>query len=128
MDPKDHWERIYRAKAPTELSWYQPEARLSLDLIRRVGPPITSTPVIDVGGGVPHAALAPARQRLGQRAPQVRWLLADVLDSLLPPANYGVWHDRAVFHFLTDPTDRVRYVAQTRYAVRRGGHVVVGVM
>jgi SAM-dependent methyltransferase len=144
MDPKEHWERIYRVKAPTEVSWYQPEARISLDLIRRVAPE-PSTPIIDVGGGaatlvdglldagyaavtvldLAPAALTLAQQRLGAKASRVVWLPADVLDALLPRAAYGVWHDRAVFHFLTNPEDRARYVAQTRHAVRPGGHVIV---
>jgi SAM-dependent methyltransferase len=144
MDPKDHWERLYRTKAPTQVSWYQPEARVSLDIIRRVAPD-TTTPLIDVGGGastlvdglldagyetvtvldVAPAALAIAQRRLGRRAARVRWLAADVLNVLLPSQAYGVWHDRAVFHFLTQPADRARYVAQTRKAVRPGGHVIV---
>jgi SAM-dependent methyltransferase len=144
MDPKEHWERIYRVKAPTEVSWYQPEARISLDLIRRAALD-PSTPVIDVGGGaatlvdglldagytdvtvldLAAAALMLAQRRLGARASRVRWLPADVRHALLPPAEYGVWHDRAVFHFLTDPQDRARYVRQARHAVRPGGHVIV---
>ena len=141
---KDHWEGIYRARAATEVSWYQPEARLSLDLIRRVAPDLES-PVVDVGGGAStlvdglvHAgyqavtvldlaptALAVARQRLGAAAAGVTWLEADVLRAALPSGGYVVWHDRAVFHFLTDPSDRRRYVAQTRRAVRPGGYVIV---
>jgi ubiquinone/menaquinone biosynthesis C-methylase UbiE len=126
------------------VSWYQPEATLSLDLIRRVAPN-RATPVIDVGGGastlvdglldggyhsvtvldVAPAALAQAGRRLGERAAGVSWLVADVLDAPLRDAAFGVWHDRAVFHFLTSPVDRERYVAQTRRAVRPGGHVIV---
>jgi SAM-dependent methyltransferase len=144
MDRREHWEGIYRDKAPTEVSWYQPEACLSLDLIRRTAPD-PSTPVVDVGGGastlvdglldahyravtvldLAPAALAAARSRLGERAGQVTWMAADVLEAALPAAGYGVWHDRAVFHFLTDPADRARYVAQVRRAVRPGGHVIV---
>ena len=144
MDPKEHWERLYRVVAPTEVGWYQAEARLSLDLIGRVAPDRT-TPVIDVGGGastlvdglldagyeavtvldLAPAALALARRRLGEGARRVRWLAADVRDVRLPPAAYGLWHDRAVFHFLTEPEDRAGYVAQTRHAVRPGGHVIV---
>lgn len=144
MNQDEHWERIYRTQAPTEVSWYQPEARLSLDLIRRVAPDL-DTPIIDVGGGastlvdglldaayqavtvldLAPAALALAQQRLGRRAARVTWMVADVLAASLPPAGYGVWHDRAVFHFLTDPADRARYVGQTQRAVRPGGHVIV---
>lgn len=144
MDARDHWERIYQAKSPTELSWYQPEARLSLELIRRVAPD-RSTPIIDVGGGastlvdalldagyeavtvldVAPGSLAIAGKRLGERASKVRWMVADALDAPLHDAAYGVWHDRAVFHFLTDSVHRERYVAQARRAVRPGGHVIV---
>jgi SAM-dependent methyltransferase len=144
MNPKDHWERIYRTRAPTEVSWYQPEARISLGLIRRWSPD-RAAPVIDIGGGastlvdglldegyeaatvldLAPASLALARERLGPRADRVRWQADNVLDVALPASTYAVWHDRAVFHFLTDPRDRDRYVAQTRRAVRPGGHVIV---
>jgi SAM-dependent methyltransferase len=144
MNPEKHWESVYRTKTPTEVSWYQPEARLSLDLIRRVVPDVTA-PIIDVGGGastlvdglldagyqtvtvldLAPTALALAQQRLGQRAERVSWIAADVLSVPLPVAEYAIWHDRAVFHFVTDPEDRARYVAQTRRAVRPGGHVIV---
>jgi SAM-dependent methyltransferase len=144
VDPKEHWDRIYRAKALGEVSWYQPEARLSVELIRRVAP-VRSAPIIDVGGGastlvdglleagydavavldLSRAALTAARRRLGSRSARVRWVVADVLDAPLSTASYAAWHDRAVFHFLTDPADRARYVAQTRRAVRPGGHVIV---
>lgn len=141
---KDHWERVYRAKAPTEVSWYQPEARLSLDLIRRVAPDLDA-PIVDVGGGastlvdglvdggyravtvldLAPTALALARRRIGVAGTGVTWIESDVLTAPLPPGGYAVWHDRAVFHFLTDRRDRTRYVAQTRRAVRRGGYVIV---
>jgi 2-polyprenyl-3-methyl-5-hydroxy-6-metoxy-1,4-benzoquinol methylase len=144
MDPKEHWERLYHAKTPTKVSWYQPEARLSRDLIRRVAPD-RDAPIIDVGGGastlvdglldagyeavtvldLAPSALALAQERLGPRAERVRWLAANVLDVQLRATTYAVWHDRAVFHFLTRPGDRARYVAQTRRAVRPGGHVIV---
>ena len=142
-DPVQHWETIYRTKAPTELSWYQPEARLSLDFIRRVAIAL-DTPIIDVGGGastlvdgllnagyrdvtildLAPAALARAQERLGKRATQVRWIIADVLGAPLPRGSCAVWHDRAVFHFLTEARDRARYVAQAERVVRPGGHVI----
>jgi SAM-dependent methyltransferase len=144
MNQEKHWDRIYRAKAPTEMSWYQPEARLSLELIRRVAPELDA-PIIDVGGGastlvdglldrgyrdvtvldLASAALARAQERLGERATQVKWIVADALEAALPPASSAVWHDRAVFHFLTDARDRARYVAQVQRVVRPGGHVIV---
>jgi len=144
MNREKHWDRIYRTKAPTEVSWYQPEARLSLELIHRVAPRLDA-PVLDVGGGastladgllsagyrdvtvldLAPAALARAQERLGERAAQVRWIVADVLDAPLPAASCAVWHDRGVFHFLTDARDRARYVAQVERVVRPGGHVIV---
>jgi SAM-dependent methyltransferase len=143
-DPARYWETIYRSKAPTELSWYQPEARLSLDLIRRVAIDL-DTPIIDVGGGastlvdglldagyravtvldLAPTALARAQQRLGDRARLVTWIVGDVLTAPLDSNGYAVWHDRAVLHFLTDPRDRARYVARARRAVRLGGHAIV---
>ena len=144
MSREKHWEAIYRSKAPTDVSWYQPEARHSLELICRVAPGLDE-PVVDVGGGastlvdgllgagyrdvtvldLATAALTRAQERLGEREAQVRWIVADVLNAPLPRASCAVWHDRAVFHFLTDARDRARYVAQAQRVVRPGGHVIV---
>jgi SAM-dependent methyltransferase len=144
VDRQAHWERIYRAKATTELSWYQSEAKLSLELIQGVAPR-RDEPIIDVGGGtsplvdgllsvgytavtvldLAHTALAQAQTRLGPLSAAANWIEADVLEASLPPVTYAVWHDRAVFHFLTNPADRRRYVAQVRHAVRSGGYVIV---
>ena len=144
MDPREHWERIYSSKEASEVSWYQPEATLSLELIQRVAPE-PGAPIIDVGGGastlvdglldagyrdvtvldLSAAALDVARQRLGDRALQVKWVAADVLRTPFVSRGFAVWHDRAVFHFLTEQADRDRYVAQARAAVRPGGHIIV---
>jgi SAM-dependent methyltransferase len=144
MDRRAHWERVYRTKAATDVSWYQPEARISFELIRRVTSD-RSTPILDVGGGastlvdglldagysdvtvldLAASALGEAKLRLGSRARAVRWVEADVLAADLEEHRYGIWHDRAVFHFLTDANSRARYVHQTRRAVRPGGHVIV---
>ena len=144
MNRKQHWEDIYRLKGPGEVSWYQAEARLSLEWIRR----LTSRgddPIIDVGGGasvlvdallgagyskvtvldLARPALRRAQERLGVSGPSVTWVEADILSAPLPEARFAFWHDRAVFHFLTDPDDRARYVEQVRRAVRPGGHVLV---
>jgi len=144
MDRKDHWEAIYRTKSPHEVSWFQREARISLSFIHRVAPDFNAS-VIDVGGGastlidglvacgyrdltvldVSPAALTLARQRLGPAASAVTWIEADVLSALLPSSNFDVWHDRAVFHFLTSPADRTRYLEQVRRSVKRGAYVVM---
>ena len=144
MDVAAHWEDVYRSKGESGVGWYQPKATISLDLIRRAAPRL-STPVIDVGAGastlvdglleagyddvtaldIAGSGLRLAQRRLAERSPCVRWIVADVLAASLPAGAYGVWHDRAGFHFLTRPEDRRRYVAQVRHAVRPGGHVIV---
>jgi ubiquinone/menaquinone biosynthesis C-methylase UbiE len=144
MEPKSHWEHIYSTRAANGVSWYQPHATRSLGLIRGVasGP---DTRIIDVGGGastlvddllaggmsaltvldISASALQVAQRRLGPQAERVRWITADITRIELEEAACDVWHDRAVFHFLTDPADRAAYVAQVKRAVRRGGHVIV---
>jgi SAM-dependent methyltransferase len=144
MPTKDHWEQVYSAKRADAVSWFQAHAEQSLRLIRATGLP-TSAAIIDVGGGastlvddlladgftdltvldLSDAALAAARQRLGSRADGVRWREADVLHASLPAQGYDLWHDRAVFHFLTAPADRQAYVAAVLRAVKPGGHVIV---
>lgn len=145
MDPRSHWDAVYLATPPSEVSWFQPTATRSLALIRRVASNL-DTPIIDVGGGastlvddllkasyddvtvldLSGVALATAQARLGPSAGRrVQWIEADVRTAPLPRAKYGVWHDRAVFHFLTEAADREAYVAQVRRAVRPGGYVLV---
>ncbi len=144
MTQREHWEDVYRQKAASEVSWYQPEARVSLGLIRRVAPDLESS-IIDVGGGastladgliaegyrrvtvldIASSAIAIAQQRLAVRAREVTWVRADVLTMAFPSSSFDVWHDRAVFHFLTEPGDRRCYVRQVLNAVRAGGHVIV---
>jgi SAM-dependent methyltransferase len=141
---RTHWETVYQTHRPEEVSWFQPEPRLSLELIRSVTPSARSR-IIDVGGGpstlvdgllnagyidltvldLSATALMQARQRLGTRASKVLWVEADALTDTLPSASFDVWHDRAVFHFLTRPADRRRYIEQVRRVVRPGGHVLV---
>ena len=144
MDPRKHWETIYRTKDVHEVSWFQSEARRSLDLITRICPDRSAT-IIDVGAGasvlvdnlldanyrgltvldLSEAALKISRDRLGADSARVKWMRADVLRAELDEDGYAVWHDRAVFHFLTDAADRQAYVEQVRRAVRPGGHVLV---
>jgi SAM-dependent methyltransferase len=144
IDRQQHWETVYRSKASDEVSWFQPHAASSLRLIHDTGIGLDAR-IIDVGGGasvlvdnlldagyrhltvldLSESALAEARKRLGARASQVGWLAADITQASLPANAYDVWHDRAVFHFLTDPADRARYVQQVLHAVKPGGHVIV---
>lgn len=146
MDTHELWERIYGAKPPDQVSWYRPHLDTSLALIERVAPD-RSRSIIDVGGGastlvddliahgyrnvtvldISQAALEIARKRLGPASQSVRWLQADVTDpAAFSAQSYDVWHDRAVFHFLTTPGQRLAYVRSVVAAVKPGGHVIVG--
>ncbi len=144
MTSKDHWEKIYTTKAATEVSWFQEHAQLSLKLILDAGIP-TSASIIDVGGGastlvddllahgydnvtvldLSGSALATAKARLGTRGSQARWLETNILTTKLPAHGYDVWHDRAVFHFLTTQEERQAYVRQVLRSVKPGGLVIV---
>lgn len=144
MDRTAHWEQVYRTKSLDAVSWYQPEARLSREYIERLAPDRHAR-IVDVGAGasvlpddlmragyrhltvldISTAALAVTRSRLGEAGEDVTWIAGDVLGVSLPANAYDVWHDRAVFHFLTEADDRARYVAQVGHAVRAGGHVIV---
>jgi SAM-dependent methyltransferase len=144
MSNKSHWENIYEKKGATQVSWYQEHVRLSLEYIQQTGIQETAH-IIDVGGGastlvddlvelgfehisvldISATALQLARERLGQHAAKVNWLEADITKADLPYRAYDVWHDRAVFHFLTEAADRARYVENVLHAVRPGGHVIV---
>jgi SAM-dependent methyltransferase len=141
---KRHWEAVYTSKAPDRVSWFRPHLDRSLRFVEaaKIAP---SAAVIDVGGGastfvddllergysnvtvldLSETALAAARARLGDRASAVRWICADVTEADLPARTYDFWHDRAVFHFLTDPAARSRYVDAVRGSLRPGGHIVV---
>lgn len=144
MSSKQHWETVYSTKDTQSVSWYQPHATVSLELIRQSTGDMNAA-IIDVGAGasmlvddllasgyrnltvldLSREALTATRQRLGQSARDVLWLEGDITSMELPEQAYDVWHDRAVFHFLTDPADRRRYVAQVLRAVKAGGHVIV---
>ena len=143
-DRHRHWETVYLDKAADAVSWFQPHAASSLQLIEDAVPDRNAA-IIDVGGGasvlvddlldagyvnlsvldLAESALAASRARLGTRAAAVNWIVADIIEAVLPEAAYDVWHDRAVFHFLTKDTDRARYVAQVLRAVKPSGHVIV---
>ena len=144
MQSKEHWEKVYTTKATDTVSWFQPHADLSLDLIKATGVSHDAA-IIDVGGGastlvddllangytdlsvldLSAAALAAAQKRLGLQASKVQWIEADVTKADLPAKRFDVWHDRAVFHFLTSAEDRAAYVQTVFRAVKPGGHVIV---
>jgi ubiquinone/menaquinone biosynthesis C-methylase UbiE len=144
MTTKQHWEGIYSSKPSTGVSWYAPHLRHSLELIERAASDHDAR-IIDVGGGastlvddlldhgfhdvtvldLSHEALETAKRRLGARGTAAIWLTGDVTTVQLAAAHFDIWHDRAVFHFLTDAEQRRRYVDQALRAVKPGGHVIV---
>ena len=144
MKAGTHWEKIYNTIAPDAVSWYSPHLETSLALIERAAGGCSAS-IIDVGGGastlvddllghgfenvtvldISQTALDLAKTRLGPAAQRVHWLLADVARVSLQSHAYDVWHDRAVFHFLTTSKQRVAYVRQVARTVKPGGHVLV---
>lgn len=144
MKPKEHWEHIYSNKPNDSVSWFQEHAELSLRLIRETA--VTKTgAIIDIGGGtstlvddlllngyssltvldLSATALAAAQRRLGSRADRIDWIEENITNALLPAYVYDVWHDRAVFHFLTLPEERQAYIKTVLRSVKPGGHVIV---
>ena len=143
MNRKTHWESIYLDKSPLEVSWFQKEPRLSLQLITNTGLS-TEAAIIDIGGGasvlidhlfergfrhlavldISGAALSHAKQRLGSSSEEIEWFETDVtaFDS---PHPFDIWHDRAVFHFLTEAADRRRYVDTLKQTLKPGGHLII---
>lgn len=143
MSSKTHWEQVYREKSAQEVSWYQPQPALSLQLIAATGIAAEAA-VIDVGGGastlvdglldaghtdltvldIAASALQVAQARLGPRAAQVKWLESDIT-TFQPQRRYALWHDRAVFHFLTQTEDRARYVSALQQGLAPDGHLLI---
>lgn len=141
---RQHWEQVYREKDTREVSWYQPRLEVPLELIRIAGCPYDA-PLIDIGGGastlvdclleagytelsvldIAEPALLTAQQRLGQQAAKVMWIQADITEYT-PQHEYRLWHDRAVFHFLTGDAERQAYIAALRKGLQVGGHLVIG--
>lgn len=143
MNRQEHWNQVYKTKALQEVSWYQRRPDLSLEFIALSGLS-KDAGIIDIGGGastlvdsllndgytriavldLSGIALNHSRTRLGARSGQVEWFEADVT-SFEPPHRFGLWHDRAAFHFLTAADDRHAYVATLRRTLQPGGTVVI---
>ena len=141
--PKNHWEELYHSTSPGKVSWYQENPATSLDFIEKTGLP-KEAPILDVGSGastlvdqlllrgyrnlalldVSTKALLLTRQRLGGKATDVAWHHGDVTRYSLPE-QYSLWHDRAAFHFLVDPSDRRAYVTSLRQGLRPQGHLIL---
>ncbi|CAK0769898.1 SAM-dependent methyltransferase [Gammaproteobacteria bacterium] len=141
---KSHWERVYSSKSATSVSWFQARAEVSLRLIRETGVAPTAA-IIDVGGGastlvddllangyshlsvldLAASALDTAKDRLGSQADAVGWIEGDVTQVALPAEGFDLWHDRAVFHFMTSPQSRADYVRILTQALKPGGHAII---
>lgn len=137
-----HWDSVWASRSPNDVSWYQERTEVSLRLITGLAQP--DTPIVDVGGGasrlvdalvasgfrdltvvdIASSALEAAKERLGADAAEVRWLTADARQVDLG-REVGVWHDRAAFHFMVEPGDRIDYLERVRAHLRPGGHLIL---
>ena len=143
MSRKKHWEQVYTDKTPLEVSWFQNEPSRSLQLITESGIDKNAA-IIDVGGGasrlVDHlleqgfsnlavldlsaSAIQHAQSRLGDRQSEVEWFVEDITE-FKPSRKFDLWHDRAVFHFLTEATDREKYRQCLQQGLVSGGHLII---
>jgi ubiquinone/menaquinone biosynthesis C-methylase UbiE len=144
MKSKSHWENVYSTKSPEHVGWYEPHLHTSLAMIANTAVGVNAQ-VIDVGGGastlvddllgqgyeqitildLSSAALSATRSRLGAAASKVKWIEDDIKTVELPPAYFDIWHDRAVFHFLTKADDRQQYMNNMQRSVKGDGHVII---
>jgi len=140
---KEHWESIYQTKEPNEVSWYQEKPETSLNLISETGIE-KNAKIIDVGAGaseladnllalgfrnitaldVSSNALNESKKRLGDRTNNVKWIVSDLMEFETND-RYGLWHDRAVLHFLTEEEDIRRYKELVRTYLKPKGYVIV---
>lgn len=145
MSQTDHWDRVYSLKRPDQLGWYESHLWTSLTWIRECGLTLDA-PIIDVGGGastlvddlletgyqsitvldISEHALAVTKSRLGKKATMVSWLVGDITSLELPSDYYQLWHDRAVFHFLTEPHRQRKYRASLVKSLKRDGRLIIG--
>lgn len=139
---KDHWENIYTAKAPQELSWFQSEPTISLQIIKNLSD--VNSSIIDVGGGesvlvdylidlgyldmsvldISNKAIEHVKKRLNEKAINIEWHEKDIT-QFIPLRTYDIWHDRAVFHFLTDQKSKDSYIKALKAATKKGSHIII---
>lgn len=143
MNAEQHWNNVYTSKAPNEVSWFQSYPETSVRFVESCNLPLDAN-IIDIGGGgslfaealldkgynniyvldISAKAIEKARQRLGKRALQLHWIVADVT-AFEPPVQFDLWHDRAAFHFLTTDDDISKYISTARHAVKQNGYLVM---
>jgi SAM-dependent methyltransferase len=144
MDARAHWEQVHATKDPQQVSWFRPHLERSLELIERAAPDRMAS-ILDVGAGqstliddllglgyqnitvleISRVALDGLKERVGEAGAVVQWICGDVTETALPEAGFDVWHDRAVFHFLTEAGQRRAYVEQVSRALKQGGSLIV---
>jgi len=144
FDRKKHWENIYQTKELKDVSWFQPTPETSLDFFKQFNVPTTAK-VIDIGGGdsflvdnlldlgyqdisvldISATAIDRAKQRLGDKAKNVKWIVADAA-TFKPKEKYDFWHDRAAFHFLTDEQEITNYLQTAQENINPTGVLVIG--
>jgi ubiquinone/menaquinone biosynthesis C-methylase UbiE len=144
FDRKQHWENIYQTKQPGDVSWFQPIPETSLDFVKYFNIPTTAK-IIDIGGGdsflvdhllglgylditvldISQAAIERAKQRLGDQAEKVKWIVQDAA-TFCPSEKYDFWHDRAAFHFLTLDQEIENYIDAVQRSIKPGGVLVIG--
>ena len=144
MNSKHHWDKIYHTKPEEALSWFQFYPKTSMEFVELFNLPLTAN-IIDIGGGDSHFvdalldkgyqniyvldisanAIERARQRLGERASKVNWIISDVTE-FVPVVLFDFWHDRAAFHFLTTEDKIYKYVSLAEQAVKRNGYLILG--
>jgi SAM-dependent methyltransferase len=145
LDRQHHWDTVYSTKSSDGVSWFQDKPEKSLQIIHQFMPISKQPNIIDVGGGastlvdfliadgyeslsildIAASALKTTQQRLGVSSSRVSWLVADIIKAQLPADTYDLWHDRAVFHFLTAPEDRLKYVRLVEGSLKSGGILVM---
>lgn len=142
-DHREHWNEVYATRPADAVSWHQTVPQLSLDLIGRAAM-APDAAIIDIGGGasmlaghllraarrdvtvldIAATALGVARARLGEDAARIHWIVDDIT-AWRPQRRYDLWHDRAVFHFLTAEADRNAYLAALRAGTKAGSQIII---
>jgi ubiquinone/menaquinone biosynthesis C-methylase UbiE len=144
MDFQKHWSEVYQNKASDNVSWYQEKPELSLKLIEETGLSKNAR-IIDVGAGastlVDHLletgyseislldispeSLDISKKRLGEKSLRLKWLVGDITNIELPKAAFELWHDRAVFHFLTEEAQQQTYLEKITQSLAPNGHLII---
>jgi SAM-dependent methyltransferase len=144
MDARSHWEQVYATKDREQVSWFRPHLERSLELIERAAPDRAAS-ILDVGAGestllddllalgyrkvtvleISPTAMEALKERVGQAGRAIQWICGDVTEAVLPETSFDLWHDRALFHFLTEAEQRRAYVKRVKRALKPGGSLIV---